>query len=257
MSDVHHDNAKCRHDIERRHLEQAKQCNALVLDFGDYFCAMQGKYDKRSSRRDLRPEYQCGNYLDLLVSNAADFLAPYAPNIGMMAIGNHEASIAERHETDLTERLVERLKAGCPKTQVRRGGFRGWVIFKFINGTTKRFAVRLWYTHGYGGGGPVTKDMIQRNRQMVEIMDADIFVSGHTHDRWCDETVRESVTKDGQIRTSSAWAIKCSTYKDEVGYGDATWHNLRGGKRKPIGGWWLEFFFSSSRGVWIRPVPVD
>ena len=61
---------------------------------------MQGKYDPRSSKDDLRPEHQGSNYLDSLVNTAADFFEPYAKNLIMIARGNHEAAILKRQETD-------------------------------------------------------------------------------------------------------------------------------------------------------------
>lgn len=49
-SDVHHDNPKCDQKLEKKHLDQAKEYNAIIIDNGDLFCAMQGKYDKRASK---------------------------------------------------------------------------------------------------------------------------------------------------------------------------------------------------------------
>ena len=40
-SDVHHDNPKCDQDLERKHLDEAKECNAPIIDNGDLFCAKQ------------------------------------------------------------------------------------------------------------------------------------------------------------------------------------------------------------------------
>ena len=42
-SDRHHDNAHTNWAMETRHLDEAVQKNAGILDFGDLFCAMQGK----------------------------------------------------------------------------------------------------------------------------------------------------------------------------------------------------------------------
>jgi hypothetical protein len=91
-SDAHHDNAKCDQALERKHLEQAKERGAWILDAGDLFCAMQGKYDKRSDRSALREEYQQGPYLDKLVSRPAKFYGPYAQNFAVIGRGNHEGA---------------------------------------------------------------------------------------------------------------------------------------------------------------------
>jgi hypothetical protein len=49
-SDVHHDNPKCDQDLERQHLQEALEYDAPIIDNGDLFCAMQGRWDKRADK---------------------------------------------------------------------------------------------------------------------------------------------------------------------------------------------------------------
>ena len=77
LSDLHWDNPLCDRALLKKHLEQAKAAEAPILVFGDLFCAMQGKYDPRSSKASLRPEHQVPNYLDALVDTAVDFFDFY------------------------------------------------------------------------------------------------------------------------------------------------------------------------------------
>ena len=95
------------HHLERRHLDMALERGAGILDFGDLFCAMQGKWDKRADVEQLRPELVSAKYLDRLVDYNADFYRRYAANWILLARGNHETSIERHHQTDLTERLHE------------------------------------------------------------------------------------------------------------------------------------------------------
>ena len=69
-SDVHHDNPKCDWKAERKHLDMAVERDAIVIDNGDLFCAMQGKYDKRANKDSVRPEHASGDYLDKLLNTA-------------------------------------------------------------------------------------------------------------------------------------------------------------------------------------------
>lgn len=124
----HFDNAHSDVKMQRKHLDQAKERGAGVIDIGDFHCAMQGKWDKRSNPVDARSEYQQGRYLDCLVDYAADFLAPYAENIVLLGRGNHETSILKKHETCLTQRTAERVRA-LTGTHVHVGGYGGWVRF--------------------------------------------------------------------------------------------------------------------------------
>ena len=77
-ADRHHDNIHCNRQLEREHLEEAKRREAFIIDGGDLFCAMQGKYDPRKSMDDIRPEDVGADYLDRIVRHAAEDYAPYA-----------------------------------------------------------------------------------------------------------------------------------------------------------------------------------
>lgn len=57
QTDVHWDNPKCQWDKYRAHLDLARQYDAPIFDNGDFFCAMQGKWDKRANKSDLRHEH--------------------------------------------------------------------------------------------------------------------------------------------------------------------------------------------------------
>lgn len=244
-SDAHHDNAKCDQKLERKHLDQAKERGAWILDCGDLFCAMQGKYDKRSDRSALREEYQQGPYLDRLVSEAAKFYAPYAANFAVIGRGNHETSIYKYHETDLTERLVSLLNNNHGGT-VQAGGYGGFVRLLVGRGGTGIGSKVLHYYHGTGGGGPVTADMIQLDR-MRNRADADIYAFGHTHDSWYRRLNVAGITQHGTPYQREIIALKCPSYKDAYADGAAGYETEKGHPPKPLGAWWLRFFVDGDR----------
>lgn len=236
LSDLHIDNPKCNRALLIRHLEQAKAIGAPVMIFGDLFCAMQGKYDKRANKSALRPEHQVNNYLDALIKTTADFFAPYRGLIKFITPGNHETAILGRHETDLTARLAEDL--GC-----ERGTYSGWVLWRFEYGKEYGGKIRtipMSYHHGYGGGGPVTKDVIQTSRKAVYLPDAKIVVSGHTHDRWIFPISRARLKDNGEQVADEQLHIKLGSYKDEYTVAEG-WAIEKGMPPKPLGGAWLVF----------------
>ena len=96
-SDRHWDNPHSDRKLQKKHLEQAKERNAKILDFGDLFCVMQGKYDRRASKSNVRPEHQKDNYLDAVVNTAVDWFSPYADLFAMISEGNHESAIRRNH----------------------------------------------------------------------------------------------------------------------------------------------------------------
>lgn len=239
-SDRHHDNRNCDWDHEKEHLDEALARKAGILDAGDLFCAMQGKWDKRADVRECRPEHQMGDYLDSLVETAAEFYKPYAPNWILMAPGNHEWSIKQRHETNLTERLVERLKvAGAP--YLRAASYSGYIRFIAGREASTNQVVLHWH-HGYGGGGPVTRDTIQTARKAVYILDADIVWSGHTHDSLNVPIAKQRLHKNGDVTTVIQRHIKTAGYKNDFKNMDS-WAVRSGHAPKPQGAQWLRFYW--------------
>ena len=242
-SDHHWDNPKCMQNILKADLEEAKKRNAGIFCFGDTFCAMQGKYDRRSSKKDLRPEHSNGNYLDSLVSTATDWYAPYAENLVLVSPGNHETAIQKRHETDLTERFVSGMNLmHRPELPVHLGGYHGYVVFNMrhkAGGNSKN--IRLAYHHGAGGGGPVTLGVIQTNRRQVYLSDADIVVSGHIHEKWNVTRMVERINIKNRLSLKEVNHVCCSTYKEEYAT-DGGFHVENGRPPKPLGGYWLRFY---------------
>ena len=244
-SDRHWDNPKSNWDLQKKHLEEAKARDAYVLDFGDLFCAMQGKYDKRSDKKDVRPEHQVTNYLDALVTTAADFFAPYADRIIQVSPGNHESSISKKHETNLLERFCALLyhKTG---QKVHLGTYAGWVQFGFQRAGENHLVV-LHYDHGYGGGGAVTKGVIQSQRRSTYLPDAHIVVSGHVHESYLMVFMRERLGHQGTPYLEEQTHICLPTYKEEYLPGEG-WHIETGKPPKPLGAWWLRFSYNSKYG---------
>lgn len=247
QTDVHWDNPHCDRALLKRHLDLALERNAPVLDGGDFFCAMQGKWDNRSNKSELRPEHQDARYLDKLVETAADWLRPYAPILTLRGQGNHETSIQKRHETNLTERLCERLRAGGAP-HVVAGGFSGWVSLGVTFAQTSKTRLVIWWNHGYGGGGPVTRGVIQSNRQAVYVTNADIVWNGHTHDHWQLPIARVGLNHCHRVEHSRQVHLRTAGYKEEYRQGSGGWHVERGGPPKPVGGAWLRIWLDSRRG---------
>ena len=244
-SDDHWDNPKCKRKRLKRDLERAKERDAGVIGVGDLFCAMQGKYDKRGSKSDIRPEHNNGRYLDSLVDTAVDWYAPYADNMICEGRGNHESAIIKNHETDLTDRFCSGLRSKTG-SGTEAMGYGYWVRFQLRRGLqTKSYMMKCY--HGSGGGGPVTKGVIQTNRRAVFLPDATFVASGHIHEAWAVCLKRERINKSNNVSHDSQWHITTPTYKEEYGDGEKGWHIERGGPPKPIGCFWLRFYFQDDQ----------
>lgn len=244
-ADRHHDSIHCDRRLEREHLELAKERGALICDFGDLFCAMQGKYDKRSKMDDIRPEDVRTNYLDSIVNHAAEDYGPYARYFLLIGKGNHEDSVRTKHGKDLIDNLVHRLNSKPHHGNVAIGGYGGWISFRFTHHKTSRTSCNLKYFHGSGGGGPVTRGVIQTNRQAVIWPDADIAVGGHTHDAWIMPISRERLSQSGKQGRDLIHFVRTPGYKDEYADGSGGWHVTTGKPPKPIGAAWLRFYVNN------------
>jgi hypothetical protein len=246
-SDRHHDNPKGDHELERQHLEEAKRLGAGIIDCGDLFCAMEGRADPRRSRQGVRPEHAVvPDYFDSLVSHAHDFYAPYARNFVVLGRGNHETSVLKNQETDLTERLCERMTHST-KHKVHSGGYGGWVVFN-CRWHTRKYTYLLKYFHGSGGGGLMTMDTLRIRRIAGWTPDANVIVGGHTHDQWWHTIGRERLHTDTgayQVRLDVQHHVRCGTYKDEYGDGYGGWHVERGGPPKPLGAVWMRLYYEN------------
>ena len=237
ISDLHWDNPKCDRELLKKHLDEALKGNHDILINGDLFCLMQGAYDPRKSKSDIRPEHNSANYFDAIINTAVDWFTPYAHLIKLVAYGNHETTILKRQETDIIERFVTLLnyKTG---SDIQVGGYGGWIRIQFNDGnTTQSFKIK--YMHGFGGGGAVTRGTIQHNRMSVNVEGADAIWMGHVHEDYEMTYTVEQLTQHDTVMLRDILMIRTSAYKEEYGDGSKGWHIERGASPKPIGGRWL------------------
>jgi hypothetical protein len=237
LSDLHWDNAHARLDLLKAVLDQAIEGDVPVFLFGDTFCAMQGRWDPRASQESLRPEHRGGEYLDRLVETAIAWFKPYRDILAFASPGNHEATIRRRHETDLTSRFVGGLRAEGARTI--QGTYWGFIQIIPDRWTQKNKIDQrvIHYHHGWGGGGPVSRGLIDHNRTRDNFL-ADIYVSGHIHRRNQDENVYATLSSRGNLIYKQQLFLRSSCWKDEM---KDEWHSgLQGRGPRPIGGWWLD-----------------
>ncbi len=122
LSDLHWDNPKCDRNTLKKHLDYCVKYKIPIVINGDFFCLMQGRYDPRRNKKDIRPEHNTHDYLDAVINTAVDWFKPYAQNIALIGYGNHETGIIKNLETDPLQRFVDLLNRE-QKTNIQTGGF--------------------------------------------------------------------------------------------------------------------------------------
>lgn len=235
-SDVHIDSKKCEVNLLKRHLKELEEKDAYLIDNGDIFDCMGGKYDKRSNKGDILKRLQVPNYFDALIDHADDILSPASKRIIMLADGNHELSILGRHEIDLVGNLQSRLNQQ-KGANILRQGYVGWIKFKFEFGNGSTDSVVLYRTHGSGGNAPVTKGVLQSARRQ-DMISADIYLSGHIHTNYVVPRPVLELSRDGKVFSRERVHHQIGTYKDSTW---STWENMKGFAPPSIGGTWLTF----------------
>ena len=241
-SDRHLDNPHSLRKLQKKHLDEAKERKAMVCDFGDLFCAMQSRGDRRGRKGDVGNH--SNDYLGELVRDATDFLEPYSENLAIIAPGNHEAKLLTHLEFDLTSALCDRLKD--KGSRVVRGSYSGWCQFGFSDGPYQQ-GLNLFYSHGSGGGGAVTRGVISTARRAVYLPDAEIVVSGHVHESWTVEIMRDRLTKLGVEYIDTQTHICLPTYKEEYFQQKDGFHRETEKPPKPVGAWWIRFYWDKTR----------
>jgi hypothetical protein len=250
-SDAHHDSAHCNRTLEYKHLDEAKRRHALILDCGDLFDAMQGRYDPRRSYEDLRREYMTDRYYDAILEDTAVHYAPYAANWLLLGRGNHESAVTRNVNIDLTSRLAAELnRAGG---SVVCGGYGGYVILYFSDGGSSRSSLKIKYYHGSGDGAPVTKGVIQTARQAVYLPDADVVWNGHNHNEYTLSLKRERITTKGQLYFDVCHFIRTPGYKNDYKQGVDGWAVEQGHPPRPLGACWLRLY---SEGGRVKAQPI-
>lgn len=243
-SDAHHDAVACDRDLEMRHLLEAERRNAHIMDIGDLFDVMQGRYDKRSDRSALREEYQVGSYLNRLVDVAADRYSRFAPRWILLSRGNHETAIAKHNDVDLTEQLYARLKPSAPNLQL--GTYQGFVLLRVKLPSKRVGTLSIAYHHGFGGSAPVTRGVIQSNRMAISYPDADIVWSGHTHTEYYVTLSRIRINNEDLPERSEQTHIKSPGYKEDTTKGEG-WAVEKGFMPGSLGAWWLRVWIERTR----------
>ena len=234
-SDLHVDAMTCNRKVMLADMQEAVNRGAMIFLFGDIFDAMQGRFDPRRSLDELRPEYRRNDYYDFVVKDVAKILSPFTKNIVLISDGNHETATLKNSNISLIDRLVWTLNSEYGGA-ILHGGYGGWVRFMLTGVSGGRASIKMKYFHGAGGDSPVTRGVIQTNRQAVYLNGADIVVNGHNHNAFYVPIIQESISDSGRVVYSAQHHVRVPGYKQEYNDGTTGWAVEKGMPPKPLGG---------------------
>ena len=237
-SDEHYDSKGCDRELLKRDWGIAKENKIPILNFGDFFDVMGKKFDPRTNMLDIRPEYKEADnkdmYLDLIAKDGVKFLDNY--NVLMMVEGNHEYEIRKRSEMNFLQYVTNSIHS---KPYLM--GYDGYVRFIFNITKTRKQRIDLYYTHGTGGASPVTKGAITAQRRQHDI-NADIYVSGHTHQAYEIPKVIRYLDGAGIEQRKKVLHISLPTFKTDRDQ----WGKMKGFGNTDAGSRFLNFYKDKS-----------
>ena len=216
-SDIHYDSVLCDISLFEKHLKLAEEKQAPVIIAGDFFDAMQGHDDPRRSMEELKDKYKVATYFDALVMDASALLQKYKVPYYILALGNHETAVMNKISTNLCDRLAADLRYNGVKAEAM--GYWGYIkfYFKYKNGSAGA-SKTLYFHHGTSANAPVTKGVINVNRQAVYIHDADIVLNGHNHHAYTMPIQVERLNMQTfEPYTETVWYLRTPGYKMSAG----------------------------------------
>ena len=251
LSDVHYDSRKCDRELLTKHLKQAESRGALVFINGDLFDLMQGKYDPRHGKYDIRPEYKSATYLDDVINDCAEYLAKFRVTY-IIGQGNHETNIVKRLETNPIERVVERLK--FMGQQAHMGWYSGLLCIRQGYESTEPNkgdlqtvrTTKIYYHHGSGGGSARSKGILSADIQQLSCPDADVITSGHDHNKWYLPVNVDRYRKNLEPYQTTVHHIRSGSYK--LKDRNLGWEVEKGFRTPRLGGWWIDVAYVKSHG---------
>jgi predicted phosphodiesterase len=225
LSDIHLDSPFCDQKLLHKHCNEAVEKDAAILIAGDLFDAMQGHNDPRRSYKELKESLKGIDYFDRALDEAVEFFRPYKDNLAMLGYGNHEYSVVHFNGTDLAQRFTGVMR-GLGSKMVT-GGYGGYIRIGVYreSQSTPYSSLRIYYNHGGGGEAPVTKGMIQTNRQAAYVRGCDVVWNGHNHQEYISHQSTIELNNKDKVVQGLVTFIRTPGYKNE--YADAT-HGFNG-----------------------------
>jgi len=246
LGDIHWDHPRCDRRTLKRILDEAVEENAWIVLLGDLFCVMQHKKDGRHTKGDVRPEHMVEDYFGAVVETAIDWFEPYANHIWLSLIGNHGTAIVKHNEIDLMRAFVRGLNDRTGSSIIYPG-YSTYAMIKTESHGTRREGKTFWLTHGHGGGGEVTKGVLQAQRRAVTYPDAEFVLSGHIHSSYFVAHEQWRITDDGRAYATEQQHYVVNTFKEEFKKGRGGFHVERGRGPRIPSGWMSEWFVKNNR----------
>lgn len=216
-----------------------------IILSGDFFDLMEGKFDRRASKRDDKLK---GHYINKLVDLSVKGLKKYKDKIIGWNKGNHELSFEKFSDVSITNFVCDALGINPIKK-----GMHGYYVFKFVakrDPEKIRNSKIIYFTHNTGMNGRRSKGSLAADILAGERPSADIWIGEHSHRGVIVPLKVETLTHLNTIKYKRKYFCQSLTYKtaDEDPKGESFEIN-KGVGLLPTGGMFFDFYFNSKTGL--------
>lgn len=193
LSDIHIGHV----DFDRRYFQNTvswiKKKGAITALVGDMIDAI-GVHDKRFEPKSIDPFFL--PYLDNLFQKQVevflDLVMPIKDQIIWVMDGNHETAIKKHSTYD----ALGVIAAALEKPILTDPGFTG---LRFHNNTSV-CSLKIWASHGCFLGGRYRGAKVNNLERVSQYFPGcDIYMAGHTHDKWIIEGHQVRLSKNFKI----------------------------------------------------------
>lgn len=174
-SDLHIGNKRFDERLFKDQFDEAVDMGADILINGDVFDAVIPSDKKRYAPSG--DSFGVDDYVGVALEKAYDLLKPYAKNIKVVGVGNHEASMVKYNGSDMVHMLLGYFRRDG--IIMNHAGYTGFIRIVLRHKDSSMRALNIYYNHGQGGSAEVSKGMIDLQRR--NNIAAGVIWLGHKH----------------------------------------------------------------------------
>ena len=189
--------------------------DALILGLGDYHEAIASS-DPRFDPYEMTDPITADGLASPFTAQLNQFCEVFAPTVGKWAAmvrGNHETTVLRYYHTDLAGILAHRL--GC--AYLGGSDESGWVLLRLFQGDKLRQRVKIFLSHGWGGGSTAGAPANKLQKLMMS-KDADLILTGHHHKAITLADTIEGVNNRGVEESRVVWGAIVPPLAGKHGY---------------------------------------
>lgn len=179
-----------------------------IKEHSEVKCLLAGDLIDNATKTSIGDVYHNSHNPNDQITTVVNLLTPIKKQILLCVPGNHEARTWRTDGVDVTEQICQRLgimDKYAPETAL---------LDLFVG----KYNYKVYVTHGSGGGRKIGAKAL-RLLELADIIDADVYIQGHTHTPMITRKCRMVQTKNG-IEPKELLFVNLAASLSYGGYGE-------------------------------------